>query len=192
MYSVYLIDIIILLIAAVVVVPIFQLARLGAVPGFLVAGIIVGPSGLGMIDNVTEIGHFAEIGVVLLLFIIGIELKPSRLRLMRRLVFGLGTVQVVVTGSILAALVYYVFDIPARTAILVGPALALSSTAFGLQILSDRGELGTGYGRSAFAILLLQDLAIVPLMALLPLLAQQELSITQDVEVSIPRQSRGL
>ena len=104
MYSAYLIDIIILLIAAVVVVPIFQLARLGAVPGFLIAGVLVGPSGLGWISNISEIGHFAEIGVVLLLFIIGIELKPSRLWLLRRLVFGLGAIQVILTGAILAVL----------------------------------------------------------------------------------------
>ena len=102
---------------------------------------------------------------------------------MRRSVFGLGTAQVLITGTLitLAALAW---DIPMRSALVVGFGLALSSTAFGLQILSDKGELGTGYGRTAFAILLLQDLAIVPLMALLPLLAQRELSITQDVELA--------
>ena len=91
MITAYLLDIIILLLSAVIAVPFFQAAKLGVVPGFLIAGVIVGPSVLGLIDNVSEIGHLAEIGVVLLLFVIGIELKPSRLWLMRRLVFGLGT-----------------------------------------------------------------------------------------------------
>jgi len=174
-YSAYLIDIIILLIAAVVVVPVFQLARLGAVPGFLIAGVLVGPSGFGLISNVSEIGHFAEIGVVLLLFIIGIELKPHRLWLMRRLVFGLGAIQVMLTGAILAVLAYYLFDIPVRAAILVGPALALSSTAFVLQILAEQKLLNTQHGRASLAVLLMQDLAVVPLLALVPLLAMPKL-----------------
>jgi monovalent cation:proton antiporter-2 (CPA2) family protein len=184
-YSVYLIDIIILLIAAVVVVPIFQLARLGAVPGFLVAGIIVGPSGLGMINNVSEIGHFAEIGVVLLLFIIGIEIKPSRLWLMRRLVFGLGTAQVLITGSVLAVLGYYAFDMPPRAAILVGPALALSSTAFVLQILAEQKLLNSQQGRGSLAVLLFQDLAVVPLLALVPLLATPRSGIGGDIGLAL-------
>ena len=185
MYSAYLIDIIILLIAAVVVVPIFQLARLGAVPGFLIAGVLVGPSGLGWISNVSEIGHFAEIGVVLLLFIIGIELKPSRLWLMRRLVFGLGAIQVILTGAILAVLAYYLFDIPVRAAILVGPALALSSTAFVLQILVEQKLLNTQHGRASLAVLLLQDLAVVPLLALVPLLAMPKLGIGGDIGIAL-------
>ena len=179
----YIVDIIILLAAAVIAVPLFQRLGLGAVLGFLVAGAVVGPWGLGFISAVEEIRHLAEFGVVFLLFIIGIELKPSRLWVMRRSVFGLGTAQVLTTGTVIT-LVALAFEVPIRTALIVGFGLALSSTAFGLQILSDKGELGTGYGRSAFAILLLQDLAIVPLMALLPLLAQQELTITQDMELA--------
>lgn len=179
----YIIDILILLAAAVVSVPLFQRLGLGAVVGFLVAGAVIGPWGLGFIVAVDEIRHLAEFGVVFLLFIIGIELKPSRLWVMRRSVFGLGTAQVLITGTLitLAALAW---EIPMRAALVVGFGLALSSTAFGLQILSEKGELGTGYGRASFAILLLQDLAIVPLMALLPLLAQRELTITQDVELA--------
>ncbi len=179
----YIIDILILLAAAVIAVPLFQRLGLGAVLGFLVSGALIGPWGLGFITAVDEIRHLAEFGVVFLLFIIGIELKPSRLWVMRRSVFGLGTAQVLATGTVITLLAM-VWEIPARTALVVGFGLALSSTAFGLQILSDKGELGTGYGRSAFAILLLQDLAIVPLMALIPLLAQKELSITQDVELA--------
>ena len=179
----YIIDILILLIAAVVAVPLFQRLGLGAVPGFLVAGAAVGPWGFGFIDTVNEIRHLAEFGVVFLLFIIGIELKPSRLWIMRRSVFGLGTAQLLVTGTVIT-LGTMLLDLPTRTALVIGFGLALSSTAFGLQILSDKGELGTGYGRTAFAILLLQDLAIVPMMALLPLLATRELTISQDVELA--------
>ena len=110
----YLTDVIILLTAAVILVPLSRLARLGTVPGFLVAGIVVGPSALSLIDNQAEIGHLAELGVVLLLFVIGIELKPSRLWLMRRQVFGLGALQVVVTGGLISAAAYFVFEVDIR------------------------------------------------------------------------------
>ena len=179
----YIVDILILLTAAVIAAPLFQRLGLGAVLGFLVAGAVVGPWGLGFIAAVDEIRHLAEFGVIFLLFIIGIELKPSRLWVMRRSVFGLGTAQVLITGTVIT-LVALALEMPTRSALVVGFGLALSSTAFGLQILADKGELGTAYGRSAFAILLLQDLAIVPLIALLPLLATQELTITQDVELA--------
>lgn len=185
MISTYLTDILILLVAAVLAVPLFQLARLGTVPGFLVAGVVVGPSGLGLIDNVEEIGHLAEIGVVLLLFVIGIELKPSRLWLMRRLVFGLGSLQVIITGAVLAILIMYVFEVPLNAAILLGPALALSSTAFVLQLLTEQKKLSTQYGRSAFAVLLLQDLAVVPLLALLPLLTTAEYTLGRHIGVAL-------
>ena len=185
MISTYLIDVIILLIAAVVAVPLFQIVRLGAVPGFLIAGVIVGPSGFGLINNVTEIGHLAEIGVVLLLFVIGIELKPSRLWRMRRLVFGLGALQVLLTGLLLGSVAYTLFNIPLRTAILVGPALALSSTAFVLQLLSEQKSLTSTYGRTSFSVLLFQDLAVVPLLALVPLLATPELSVGKDIGLAL-------
>ena len=120
----YLLDIVFLLTAAVIAVPVFRAIGLGVVPGFLVAGILVGPSGLALIDNSTEIRHLAELGVVLLLFVIGIELKPARLWLMRRLVFGLGTLQVVVTGALITAALYLAMDLPFRTAVVIGPALA--------------------------------------------------------------------
>ena len=185
MISVYLLDIIILLIAAVVAVPFFQAAKLGAVPGFLVAGVLVGPSGLGLISNISEIGNLAEIGVVLLLFVIGIELKPSRLWKMRRLVFGLGTAQVILTGAILGTVGYFIFDVPLRVAILVGPALALSSTAFVLQVLTEQKLLVSKYGQTSIAVLLLQDLAVVPLLILVPLLTMPELSIGEDIGLAL-------
>ncbi|MBQ0807760.1 MAG: cation:proton antiporter [Porticoccus sp.] len=181
MISHYLLDIIILLMAAVIAVPLFQAIRLGAVPGFLISGVIVGPSGLGLIGNVSEIRYLAEIGVVLLLFVIGIELKPSRLWLMRRLVFGLGSLQVLMTGIFLGCISYFVFDIPLRAATLIGPALALSSTAFVLQLLTEQKSLTSTYGRTSFSVLLFQDLAVVPLLALLPLLTMPELSLGKDI-----------
>ncbi|MFW2372616.1 MAG: monovalent cation:proton antiporter-2 (CPA2) family protein [Gammaproteobacteria bacterium] len=185
MISSYLIDIIVLLMSAVIAVPLFQTVKLGAVPGFLVAGIIVGPYGLGLINNIEEISQLAEIGVVLLLFVIGIELKPSRLWLMRHLVFGLGTLQVLLTGSIISILIHYFMDVPSQSAILIGPALALSSTAFVLQLLTEQKALNSQYGRGSFAILLMQDLAVVPLLALVPLLAMKDLSLGEDVGVAM-------
>ncbi len=108
----YLLDIIILLTAAVVAVPLFRAAGFGAVPGFLVAGILVGPSGFALIDKVSEIRQLAELGVILLLFVIGIELRPARLWRMRRLVFGLGTLQIVITGAFLTVGIHLLLDIP--------------------------------------------------------------------------------
>ncbi|NRA54107.1 MAG: cation:proton antiporter [Gammaproteobacteria bacterium] len=185
MITAYLIDIIYLLIAAVVTVPFFQAVKLGAVPGFLIAGIIVGPYGLGLISNISEIGNLSEIGVVFLLFFIGIELKPTRLWQMRRLVFGLGALQVSVTGSLIAGVGYLLFDLPLEAAIILGPALALSSTAFVLQLLSEKKSLRSVYGRTSIAILLLQDLAVVPLLALVPLLAMAEFSIGKDIGLAL-------
>lgn len=181
----YLLDIAILLMAAVVAVPLFRAAGLGAVPGFLVAGVLVGTSGLTLIDNVTEIGRLAELGVILLLFVIGIELKPARLWLMRRLVFGLGTLQVLITGAIVTAAAHLLFAVPFRTAVLVGPALALSSTAFVLQLLAEQKMLHSEYGRTSLSILLLQDLAVVPLLALVPLLAMPQLTIGADIALAL-------
>ncbi|MCK5355109.1 MAG: cation:proton antiporter, partial [Methyloprofundus sp.] len=181
MISTYLIDIIFLLLAAVIAVPFFQAIRLGAVPGFLLAGVMVGPSGLGLIANVSEISHLADIGVVLLLFVIGIELKPSHLWQMKRLVFGLGTLQLLLTGVALGGVAYVFCAIPLSAAILVGPALALSSTAFVLQLLTEQKLLTSSYGRTAFSVLLLQDLAVVPLLALVPLLIMPDMTLGEDV-----------
>ncbi len=185
MISAYLLDIALLLLSAVVLVPVFQLLRLGAVPGFLIAGIIVSPYGLGIITNTQEIGALAEIGVVLLLFVIGIELKPSRLWRMRRLVFGLGSLQVFVTGVSFGLVGHYIFSVPIGVAILIGFALTLSSTAFVLQLLSEQKLLVSSYGRTSIAVLLLQDLAVVPLLALVPLLASPELGVGKDIGLAL-------
>jgi len=181
----YLTDIIILLTAAVIVVPMSRFVGLGIVPGFLIAGIIVGPSALELIDNRTEISHLAELGVVLLLFVIGIELKPARLWEMRRMVFGLGTLQVVVTGVLISAAAHFVFGVGLKSAVLIGPAMALSSTAFVLQLLNEQKMLGSRYGRTSLAILLFQDLAVVPLLVLASLLTVAELTVEQDVGLAL-------
>src|SRR5210317_1914375 len=131
----YLADILVLLAAAIVAVPVFKRLGLGSVLGYLAAGAIVGPWGVGFIDEIEEIRHIAEFGVVFLLFLIGIELKPARLWYMRRMVFGLGSAQVMLTGLAIAGIAL-LFDQSLKTAVIIGFGLALSSTAFGLQILS--------------------------------------------------------
>ncbi|MGB5539611.1 MAG: monovalent cation:proton antiporter-2 (CPA2) family protein [Gammaproteobacteria bacterium] len=181
----YLTDIIIMLTAAVIAVPLARIAGLGTVPGFLIAGMVVGPSALSLIDNRAEIGHLAELGVVLLLFVIGIELKPARLWRMRRMVFGLGTLQVVTTGVFITTVLHLLFGIGLRAAILIGPALALSSTAFVLQLLTEQKMLTSEYGRTSFAVLLFQDLAVVPLLALASLLTVTDLSIEENIGLAL-------
>ncbi|HVY04349.1 MAG TPA: monovalent cation:proton antiporter-2 (CPA2) family protein [Burkholderiales bacterium] len=159
----------IFLAAAVVTVPLFRRFRLGAVLGYLAAGVVIGPFGLRFISAVDNVMHFAELGVVLLLFVIGLELQPSRLWVLRRSVFGLGSAQVLATGAVVGAIAMATgldFD----GALVVGLGLAMSSTAFVLQILAERGQLTARHGRSSFAILLFQDLAVIPLLALIPLL----------------------
>ena len=160
----------IFLAAAVLAVPLFRRFKLGAILGYLAAGLIIGPSVLSLVANVDSIMHFAELGVVLLLFVIGLELQPSRLWVLRKSVFGLGGAQVLVTALVLG-LIAFAFGLSWQSAIVIGFALAMSSTAFVLQILAERKQLTTRYGRSAFAILLFQDLAVIPLLALIPLLA---------------------
>ncbi|MCB1734639.1 MAG: cation:proton antiporter [Gammaproteobacteria bacterium] len=159
-----------LLATAIVSVLLFQRLGLGAILGYLAGGILLGPSGLGVIENVEDIRHLAEFGVVFLLFLIGIEMKPGRLWIMRRLVFGLGLAQLLLTGLTLALFAWWLGLAP-RPALVVGLGLALSSTAFGIQVLAERGELNTETGRSAFSVLLFQDLAVVPLLALVSFFA---------------------
>ena len=177
----FLTDTIVLLAAAVIVVPLFQSLGLGAIPGFLVAGIVLGPSGLGFIENYDEIAHLAELGVVLLLFVIGIEINPSRLWKMKGLVLGLGTLQVFITSGLITIIVHETLQSSWEVSLLIGSALALSSTAFVLQLLTEKKMLSSEYGRPAVAVLLLQDLAVVPLLAFVSLMATPELTIAEDV-----------
>ena len=177
----YLTDIIILLAAAVVVVPLFQSLGLGAIPGFLVAGVVLGPSGLAYIENFDEIAHLAELGVVLLLFVIGIEINPARLWKLRQLVLGLGSLQVLITGVIITVIAHELINTSWEISLLIGSALALSSTAFVMQLLTERKTLSAEYGKASVAVLLLQDLAVVPLLAFVSLIATPELTFAEDI-----------
>jgi monovalent cation:proton antiporter-2 (CPA2) family protein len=156
--------------AAVIAVPLFRRFKLSAVLGYIAAGLVVGPWGLGLVTDVDSVLNFAELGVVLLLFVIGLELQPSRLWVMRHAVFGTGVVQVLLATLALAGAAR-AFGLPWTAAAIVGFALSLSSTALILQVLAERGELTTRHGRASFATLLLQDLAIMPALLVLPLLA---------------------
>jgi len=151
--------------ATVVAVPLFKRLGLGSVLGYLAAGALVGPFGLGLLSDVEQVRHVSEFGVVLLLFVIGLELQPKRLWRLRGEIFGLGFAQVALTGLALGA-ICYLLSSSTSTAIVIGLALALSSTAFGVQVLRDQGAFSTPYGDRAFSILLFQDIAVVPLLAL--------------------------
>ncbi|MEO0496186.1 MAG: monovalent cation:proton antiporter-2 (CPA2) family protein [Pseudomonadota bacterium] len=159
----------VLLGGAVVAAPLFNRLGLGTVLGYLAAGIAIGPV-LGLVSDPEGILHFAEFGIVFLLFIVGLELKPARLWELRMDIFGLGLAQVFVTGLALTA-VGLVLQYPVGSSIISGFGLALSSTAFALQLLADRGETNKPYGQKSFSVLLFQDLAIVPLLALIPIFA---------------------
>jgi monovalent cation:proton antiporter-2 (CPA2) family protein len=160
----------IFLLTAVLIVPIFQRLQLGAVLGYLAAGMIIGPWGLGVTGDVESTMKFSEFGVVLLLFLIGLELEPRRLWTLRNSVFGLGGAQVTVTGMVIMLLAI-AFGFMWQAALIIGLGCAMSSTALVMSSLAERGQLLTRYGRESFAILLFQDLAVIPLLALLPLLA---------------------
>ena len=155
--------------AAVVAVPIARALGLGAIIGYLAAGIAIGPWGLGAVSNVQDILHFAEFGVVLMLFLVGLELQPSRLWSMRRPIFGLGTAQVLACAALLW-LAAWACGVPWITALVAALGLALSSTAIALQTLAERNLMRTDSGQKAFSILLFQDVAAIPILALLPLL----------------------
>ncbi|WP_182345089.1 MULTISPECIES: glutathione-regulated potassium-efflux system protein KefC [Comamonas] len=156
--------------AAVIAVPISRALGLGTIIGYLVAGIIIGPSGLQLVSNVQDILHFSEFGVVLMLFLIGLELQPSRLWSMRRPIFGVGTAQVLLcTAGLFAAGLAFGYDW--HLALIAALGLALSSTAIALQSIAERNLMSTTSGKTSFAILLFQDVAAIPILAMIPLLA---------------------
>jgi monovalent cation:proton antiporter-2 (CPA2) family protein len=160
----------VLLAAAVLTVSLFRLLRLSSILGYVAAGLIIGPWGLNLVGDVGRITQVSEFGVVLLLFIIGLELQPTRLWVMRRTVFGLGAAQVVLCTVLLGTAACWA-GLPPVAAGIVGFGLSLSSTPLVLQVLAERGQLRTQHGRAAFSILLFQDLAVLPMLAVLPLLA---------------------
>lgn len=145
--------------AAVIAVPLAQRAGLGSVLGYLLAGIAIGPWGLGLIRDVQAIMHFAEFGVVLLLFLIGLELNPKKLWNLRGPILGLGGAQVVVTTAVLSS-VAYLLGVSWQSALVIGMALALSSTAIALRVIEEHGLTRTEAGQSGFAVLLFQDIAV--------------------------------
>jgi len=160
----------ILLAAAVVTVSLFRFARLSSILGYVAAGLAIGPWGLNLIGDIHHITQVSEFGVVLLLFVIGLELQPTRLWVMRRIVFGLGPAQVALCTLLLGVLAWALGQRPTAAGI-VGFGLSLSSTPLVLQVLAERGQLRSQYGRAAFGMLLFQDLAVLPVLAILPLLS---------------------
>ena len=165
----FLLRLLIFLGAAVIAVPLARKFKLGSVLGYLIAGIVIGPFGLALIDNIEEVMHFTEFGVVMMLFLVGLELKPSLLWQMRTPILGMGGSQVFLTfGAIALACSFFV---PWQQGVAIGLTLALSSTAIVLQTLREKGLMNTSPGRSIFSVLLFQDLAVIPILAILPLLA---------------------
>ena len=163
-------DALVLLLTTVIIVPLMRRFNTSPILGFLAAGIVLGPNGFGLVRDVATSKALAELGVVFFLFEMGLELSTSKLQSLGADVFGLGTSSFLVTGALLSCAASLA-KIPTTTAIVIGAGLALSSSAFVLQLLSERGEVGTRFGRASFGILLFQDLAVVPILVLTPLLA---------------------
>ena len=171
--------------AAIVAVPIAKRVGLGSVLGYLIAGILIGPYVLGVVGDQTDVMHFAEFGVVMMLFLVGLELQPSRLWKLRHSILGLGGLQVVLTAAVIFAFCFWFFTMPWQTALAIGLMLALSSTAIVLQSLEEKGWLKREAGQNAFSVLLFQDIAIIPILALLPLLAFAPPSSSKEISHSI-------
>ena len=165
--------------AAVLAVSIFRLLRLSSILGYVAAGMVIGPWGLRLVSDVPSVMNFAEFGIVLLLFIIGLELQPTRLWVMRRNVFGLGSAQVILC-AVLLGLAGWSLGLQVAPAFLVGFGLSLSSTPLVLQLLAERTQLKSPHGRAAFGILLFQDLAVLPVLAALPLIAPTSVGAAGD------------
>ena len=177
------------LFAAVVAVPLAKKLGLGSIIGYLAAGMAIGPWGLGLVSNVQDILHFAEFGVVLMLFLVGLELEPQRLWSLRRPIFGWGSAQVLgcavlITGAAL------LFGVRWQIALVAGLGLALSSTAIALQAIGERNLMPTSSGQAGFSILLFQDVAAIPMLALLPLLALSGLN--SDLNDAVAQESIAL
>ena len=156
--------------AALVVVPLSIRLGFGSVLGYLLAGVLIGPSVLRLVTHVDSILHFSELGIVLMMFVIGLEMQVARLWALRRTIFGYGGMQMALCAALLTA-IFAAFGVPLRVALTAGLALALSSTAMAVSELQQRGQMDTPLGEAAFGILLFQDLAAIPLVALLPLLS---------------------
>lgn len=173
----YLRDILILLFASVLIVVTFKQFGLSPVLGYLVAGAAIGPYGFEVVESGETTSSIAELGIVFLLFAIGLELTFDRLKTMRKYVLGFGSLQVLLTSSAISFISYTFFHLDPETSIIIGSALALSSTAIVLQVISENSEESTRVGRLSFSILLMQDLAVIPILVLLPTLAKNETHI---------------
>jgi len=171
----WLINSLIYLSAAVIAVPLSKFLGLGSIIGYLAAGIAIGPWGLGLVTNVEDILHFAEFGVVLMLFLVGLELEPKRLWSLRRPIFGWGSAQVLLC-ALRMTIAAMIFGLDWRVALVASLGLALSSTAIALQVMGERNLMSTGSGQASFSILLFQDVAAIPILALLPLLGAVSLT----------------
>lgn len=182
-----LVDTLAVLFAAIVLVPLFRRLRLSPILGYLAVGMLLGPHGLGVVPDVTEVQFLAEFGVLFLLFTIGLELPLDRLKALRRYVFGLGGAQVVISAASMAAIGMWGFGLAWPAALIIGSALALSSTATVLQLMSERGELIQRHGRVCLAVLLMQDLAVAPLLALIPLLSLSGDGIATTLGLSLAK-----
>ena len=180
-----LVSALIYLFAAVLSVPIAKRLGLGSVLGYLIAGVLIGPFVFHLVGDQTEVMHFAEFGVVMMLFLVGLELRPSRLWQMRRPILGLGGLQVVLTAAMISALIMLASDFVWQVSLAIGLTLALSSTAIVLQSLTERGLLKTQAGANSFSVLLFQDIAVIPILALLPLLAVGEVTNNADLHDSL-------
>src|SRR5262245_6966064 len=191
MHDISLAQVALFLAAAVVAAPLAKLLRIGNVLGYLLVGVLIGPAGLRLVGEVDSVLHFAEFGVIMLLFVIGLELRPRRLWAMRAGIFGLGSLQVALTGLALAA-VALALGLTWQSALFAGLALSLSSTAFALQILEEKGELALRHGRLAFSVLLFQDLAAIPLIALSPLVAVSAVAASQQMEFTAALKAIGV
>jgi CPA2 family monovalent cation:H+ antiporter-2 len=174
----YLRDILILLFASVAIVIVFKQLGLSPALGYLVAGAAIGPFGFGVLTTTETTGSIAELGIVFLLFAIGLELTFSRLMAMRKYVLGFGGLQIVVTSAIISLICSQILNFNNETAIIIGSALAMSSTAIVMQVIAEHGEQSTRVGRLSFSILLMQDLAVIPILVLLPLLSKTDLNLT--------------
>jgi len=180
----YLSDVIIFLLATVVVVPLFQRLRVSPLIGYLLAGMLIGPNGLAVVDDPEAVRNLSELGVVVLLFTVGLELPFNRLRVMGGPVFGLGMLQMVVTGGLIGAIALAA-GLDIAGAIVIGSALALSSTAVVLQLLMERREMTGKFGRLAIAVLLLQDISVGPLLVLIPALGEASGNVWQALGIAL-------
>jgi glutathione-regulated potassium-efflux system protein KefB len=187
-HGVDLVPIVALLGAGVIAVPLFKRFGLDSVLGYLAAGIVIGPFGIGLFSDPQAIIHVAELGVVMFLFVIGLEMQPSRLWGLRREILGLGVLQVAICGALLTG-AGIAFGFSPLVAFVAGTGFVLTSTAIVFQILNDQGELSTPKGQRIVSILLLEDIAIVPLLALVAFLAPGAKTAMPD-RVASPSQSR--